>query len=113
MSLWTYLKASGDSDVHEPVDEHALMLNYVEGEVHCPGEVDPTRPSLARFVQSEIEKNPGYDFADGVSEDVITSLSRCRWLRVIARNTAFSYKDKALDVRQISEESFNDVDHNT
>lgn len=43
-------------------------------------------------------------FADGVSEDVITSLSRCRWLRVIARNTAFAYKDKTLDVRQISEE---------
>ena len=43
-------------------------------------------------------------FADGVAEEIITALSRCAWLFVIARNSSFSYKGKDVDVRQIGRE---------
>ena len=40
-------------------------------------------------------------FADGMSEDIITGLSRVRWLFVIARNSSFTYKGRAVDVKQV------------
>ena len=43
-------------------------------------------------------------FADGISEDLITGLSRIRWLFVIARNSTFVYKGRAVDVRQVARE---------
>ena len=43
-------------------------------------------------------------FADGISEDLITGLSRIRWLFVIARNSTFVYKDRAVDVKQVARE---------
>jgi TolB-like protein len=43
-------------------------------------------------------------FADGLTEDLITELARIRWLFVIARNSTFAYKDRAVDVKQISQE---------
>jgi adenylate cyclase len=43
-------------------------------------------------------------FADGISEDIITGLSKLRWLHVIARNSAFAYKGKAVDVKRAARE---------
>jgi adenylate cyclase len=43
-------------------------------------------------------------FADGVAEEIITALSRCHWLFVIARNSSFTYRGKAVDIRQIGRE---------
>ena len=43
-------------------------------------------------------------FADGIVEDIITALSRVRFLFVIARNSSFTYKGKAVDVRQVGRE---------
>jgi adenylate cyclase len=43
-------------------------------------------------------------FSDGISEDLITELSRVRWLTVIARNSTFTYKGKAVDVGQVGRE---------
>jgi TolB-like protein len=43
-------------------------------------------------------------FADGMVEDIITALSRIKWLFVIARTSTFAYKDKAVDVKQIGRE---------
>ena len=49
--------------------------------------------------------DPGQDyFADGMTEEVITALSRCTWLFVIARNSSFTYKGKTVDVRQVGRE---------
>ena len=42
--------------------------------------------------------------ADGVTEDLTTALSRIRWLRVIARNSAFTYKAKSANIRQVADE---------
>ena len=43
-------------------------------------------------------------FADGIVEDIITALSRMRWLFVIARNSSFTYKGRAVDVKQVGRE---------
>ncbi len=41
-------------------------------------------------------------FGDGIAEDVLTELSKLRWLFVIARNSSFTYKGKAVDIRRVS-----------
>ena len=43
-------------------------------------------------------------FADGMVEEIITALSRIRWLFVIARNSTFTYKGQAVDVKQVGRE---------
>lgn len=63
------------------------------------------RPSIAvlPFANMSGDSDQEY-FADGISEDLITGLSRIRWLFVIARNSAFVYKHRAVDVKQVSRE---------
>ncbi|MBR1142202.1 adenylate/guanylate cyclase domain-containing protein [Bradyrhizobium sp. AUGA SZCCT0431] len=63
----------------------------------------PDRPSIVILPFTNLSDDPerAY-FADGVTEDLTTALSRLRWLFVIARNSAFVYKDKAVDVRTIA-----------
>jgi TolB-like protein len=62
----------------------------------------PDKPSIAVLPFQNLSGDPGQDyFADGVVEDIITALSRMRWLFVIARNSSFRYKGQAVDVRQV------------
>jgi TolB-like protein len=65
----------------------------------------PEQPSLVvlPFTDMSPDRNEGH-FADGLTEDLITELARIRWLFVIARNSAFAYKGRAVDVKQISRE---------
>jgi TolB-like protein len=62
----------------------------------------PDKPSIAvlPFVNLSGDAEQDY-FADGVAEDIITALSRMRWLFVIARNSSFTYKGRTGDVKQI------------
>jgi adenylate cyclase len=65
----------------------------------------PDRPSIAVLPFQNISGDPEQDyFVDGMVEDLITALSRVRWLFVIARNSSFAYKGKSLDIRQIGRE---------
>jgi TolB-like protein len=65
----------------------------------------PDRPSIAVLPFVNLSGDPEQEyFADGVVEDIITALSRIRWLFVIARNSSFTYKRRAVDVRQVSRE---------
>jgi TolB-like protein len=63
------------------------------------------RPSIAvlPFGNLSGEKEQEY-LADGITEDIITALTRFRWFFVIGRNSSFSYKYKALDAKQIAQE---------
>ena len=66
----------------------------------------PDRPSIAVLAFTNISGEPEQDyFADGMAEEIITSLSRCKGLFVIARNSSFTYKGKVVDVRRIGDES--------
>jgi TolB-like protein len=65
----------------------------------------PDRPSIAVLPFANMSGDPDQEyFADGISEDLITGLSRIRWLFVIARNSTFVYKNRAVDVKQVSRE---------
>ncbi len=65
----------------------------------------PERPSIAVLPFDNMSGDPeqGY-FADGITEDIITDLSKVSGLFVIARNSSFAYKGKAPDIRQVSRE---------
>jgi TolB-like protein/Flp pilus assembly protein TadD len=65
----------------------------------------PGRPSIAVLPFANLSDDPGQQyFADGMVEEIITALSRIRWLFVIARNSSFAYKGHDIDVKQIGRE---------
>ena len=65
----------------------------------------PDRPSIAVLPFENMSGDPEQDyFVDGMVEDIITGLSRIKWLFVIARNSTFTYKGRAIDVKQVGRE---------
>src|SRR5215467_101006 len=65
----------------------------------------PDKPSIGVLQFANMSSDPEQEFfADGIAEDVITALSRYPSLFVIARNSSFTYKDRAVDVKQIGRE---------
>src|SRR5262249_23262814 len=63
------------------------------------------RPSVAVLPFANLSSDPQQDyFSDGITEDITTELSRFSELMVIARNAAFQYKGKAVDIRQVGRE---------
>ena len=63
------------------------------------------RPSIAVLPFANMSGDPEQEyFADGISEDIITGLSKLRWFFVIARNSSFTYKGKAVDVKRVARE---------
>jgi TolB-like protein/class 3 adenylate cyclase len=62
----------------------------------------PDKPSIAVLPFNNMSGDPEQEyFADGVVEDIITGLSRLKWLFVIARNSSFTYRGRAVDLKQI------------
>ena len=65
----------------------------------------PDKPSIAVLPFTNLSSDPEQDyFADGMVEDIITALSRFKALFVIARNSSFTYKGRAVDVKQVGRE---------
>jgi adenylate cyclase len=65
----------------------------------------PDKPSIAVLPFQNMSGDPEQEyFADGMVEEIITALSRIRWLFVIARNSSFTYKGRAVDVREVARE---------
>ena len=65
----------------------------------------PDKPSIAVLPFTNMSGDPEQEyFADGIVEDIITALSRFKWLFVIARNSSFTYKGRAVDMKQVGRE---------
>lgn len=65
----------------------------------------PAKPSIAVLPFTNMSGDSAQEyFADGIAEDVVTGLSRLKWLFVIARNSSFTYKGRHVDVRQVGSE---------
>jgi TolB-like protein/Tfp pilus assembly protein PilF len=65
----------------------------------------PDRPAIAVLPFTNMSDDPEQDyFSDGISEDIIAALSKLRWFFVIARNSSFTYKRKAVHMKQVAEE---------
>jgi TolB-like protein/cytochrome c-type biogenesis protein CcmH/NrfG len=65
----------------------------------------PDRPAIAVLPFTNMSGDPEQEyFSDGISEDIITALSKLRWFFVIARNSSFIYKGKSVHMKQVAEE---------
>jgi TolB-like protein/Tfp pilus assembly protein PilF len=88
----------------EPADASGLPLDQVH-ERSRPALPLPGRPAIAvlPFINMSGDSEQEY-FSDGISEDIITALSKLRWFFVVARNSSFIYKGKAVHMKQVAEE---------
>src|SRR5215813_1102939 len=84
------------------------VRTYAVRGVHAPTEGPgaapplPDKPSVAVLPFDNMSGDPAQDyFADGMVEEIITALSRFKWLFVIARNSSFTYKGRAVEVKQV------------
>src|SRR5262245_10926019 len=90
----------------QEADWHTIAVSGAEP-IAAPGRADARadRPSLAVLAFRNLSGDPGREyFADGISDDIITTLSRIPNSLVIARSSSFSYKGRSVDVRQIGRE---------
>lgn len=90
-------------NIARPVRMYALDLS--DTAIVKPTLALPDKPSIAVLPFTNMSGDPEQEyFTDGVTEDIITELSRFHWLFVIARNSSFAYKGKSPDVRQVGKE---------
>ncbi|MGK9282063.1 adenylate/guanylate cyclase domain-containing protein [Sinorhizobium meliloti] len=98
------------ADLPGPLRAWRWQPGGAAGEVPpAPAQTDPLpgkkRPSIAvlPFVNLSSADEQEH-FSDGFTEELITTLARCRWLRVVARNSSFTFKGKAVDARRVAED---------
>jgi adenylate cyclase len=95
-------------NIAPPIGVHRVQI--AENAVSASGVAKPelassSRPSIAVLPFANMSGDPEQEhFADGVSEDILTGLSKLRWFFVIARNSSFTYKGKAVDVKRVARE---------
>jgi TolB-like protein len=93
--VWDVLRRSG-------IQKQAALR---DSEVEASHLALPDKPSIAVLPFHNMSGDPEQDyFTDGMVEDIITTLSRFRHLFVIARNSSFTYKGRAVDIKQIGRE---------
>ena len=98
--LWALVRHAAEAD-------QAAMASV---RVPEPGSAQPSlplpdKPSIAVLPFANLSGDPEQDyFADGMVEDIITGLSRIKWIFVIARNSSFVYKGRAVDLKQVGRE---------
>lgn len=101
------------ADTTPPGGENAIGNGPMTGRESAKGHdgqdrsasAEERKPTIAVLPFSNMSSDADQDyFADGMTEDIITALSRIRWLFVIARNTTYTYKGQAVDVRQVARE---------
>jgi adenylate cyclase len=95
-------------NISEPVRVYLIVLERPEGSPAAGGENNlalPDKPSIAVLPFANLSGDPEQEFfADGMAEEITTALSRYRWFFVIARNSSFTYKGRAVDVTQVAKE---------
>ncbi|MDP6704790.1 MAG: adenylate/guanylate cyclase domain-containing protein [Alphaproteobacteria bacterium] len=97
-------------NIAEPVRVHRIRLDGPDATTApyeaAPASLDlPDKPSIAVLPFDNMSGDSEQEyFADGIAEDIITGLSRMRWFFVSARNSSFTYKGQAVDIKAISRE---------
>ena len=99
-------------NIARPIGVHRVSLaeSTTEASLKATAAAKPEhaasqRPSIAVLPFANMSGDPEQEyFADGISEDIITGLSKLRWFFVIARNSSFIYKGKAIDVKRVARE---------
>ena len=91
-------------NVAHPVRAYRIALDVVDQSAGVEPGLAPNseKPSIAVLPFKNLSSDDDQEyFADGVSEDIISALSRNRWLMVIARNSSFAYKDEIIDLKDV------------
>src|SRR5262249_44670738 len=91
-------------NIERPVRVYRLQLGKIATTME-KALASSNKPSIAVLPFQNMSGDPEQEyFADGMVEEIITALSRIRWLFVIARNSSFSYKGHAIDVKRVGRE---------
>ena len=86
-------------------DQSAATAQPASPASQAPALALPDKPSIAVLPFQNMSGDPEQEyFADGMVEDIITGLSRIRWLFVIARNSSFIYKGRSVDITRVGRE---------
>jgi len=96
-------------NIARPVRAYRVVLTAMAGRASTPSEATPPplldRPSIAVLPFHNLGGDPEQEyFVDGITEDIITALSKWRWFLVIARNSTFAYKGKSVDLKEVGRE---------
>jgi adenylate cyclase len=93
-------------NIARPVRAYRVATSFVSATApKTPALPLPDKPSIAVLSFANMSGDPEQEyFADGMVEQIITALSRIRWLFVIARNSSFTYKGQAIDVKRVARE---------
>ena len=92
-------------NIPEPIRVFSLRLSSAPLNFRPPRLELPDKPSIAVLPFQNMSADAGQEyFADGIVDDIVTGLSKIKWLFVIARNSSLVYKGKAVDVRQVGRE---------
>jgi len=95
-------------NIEEPVRAYGVLLDSSKAQVTPPAKPTlelPDKPSIAVLPFTNMSSDPEQEFlADGITEDIITALSKFRWFFVTARNSTFTYKGQAIDIKRVGEE---------
>jgi len=92
-------------NIARPVRVYGLRIGRTPAVTALVAPAIPDRPSIAVLPFHNLSADPEQEyFADGMVEDIITGLSRIRWLFVIARNSSLTYKGRAVDVKRVGRE---------
>jgi adenylate cyclase len=91
-------------NISKPVRAYAVCTGAHTAPIETLSAVPPLpdKPSIAVLPFENMSGDPEQEyFADGMVEEIITALSRFKWLFVIARNSSFTFKGKAVDVKEV------------
>jgi TolB-like protein/class 3 adenylate cyclase/cytochrome c-type biogenesis protein CcmH/NrfG len=92
-------------NIARPVRVYRVRADRAATPAAGPALALPDKPSIAVLPFENMSGDPEQEyFADGMVEDITTALSKIRWFFVIARNSAFAYKGRAVDVKQVGRE---------
>jgi adenylate cyclase len=93
-------------NIARPVRAYRIATGAVSATAQeMPALALPEKPSIAVLPFANMSGDPEQEyFADGMVEEIITALSRIKWLFVIARNSTFTYKGQTIDVKQVGRE---------
>src|SRR5215217_6861391 len=92
-------------NIAQPIRAYATRVGGREQTAGLKSLPLPNKPSVAVLPFTNMSGDPEQEyFADGVVEEIVTALSRIKWLFVIARNSSFTYKGKAVNLKQVGRE---------
>jgi adenylate cyclase len=92
-------------NIARPVRIYRLLFDAAASATVKAPAPSSERPSIAVLAFTNMSGDPEQEyFSDGIADDILTELSRIRWLFVIARNSSFTYKGNATDVKRVGRE---------